>query len=488
MDQSAPTTETIPGDSQPVNNADVAVEDTQITDRQKWAVRIGAGVIVLLIGLAFIWYYNQPTGVNATRPTIAAITEAIAGSGVVGGETESNIGAQAQGIVRTLYVKEGDEVIRGQELALIENSLANAQIEQARAAVVSAKSQLALVSRAALPTDIRAAEQQVAQARAQVEQQRAALDQAEKAAGQASALLDQLVSEQQLAEKEMRRDAVLLESGDVPRSQYDRSSNAYQVASKRVEAQRRAIEAAQANVVAARSSLASFAAGVEVQRERLNTIRSGARPEDVRLARDKIAEAERALAVAESQAGNAVVTAPFAGRVTMINAEPGQTVGNLGVLTLVSSQPEVRLDVDESNLPSLKIGLEARIAVDGSTENTLIGHISELAAAVDEARGTITVKITLDSPPERLRPGQTVNVNIITAENVDRLLIPRSSLVRVGDDTVVFVIEDGRAVRRTVAASFPTADGVPVISGLNPEDLVITNPANVVEGGRVRAR
>ena len=172
----------------------------------------------------------------------------------------------------------------------------------------------------------------------------------------------------------------------------------------------------------------------------------------------------------------------------MINAETGQTVGNLGVLTLVSSQPEVRLDIDEGNLPSLKIGLEARISVDGNTENGLIGHISELGAAVDEARGTITVKITLDSPPEWLRPGQTVNVNIITAENVNRLLLPQSALLRVGDDTVVFVIEDGIAIRRKVAANFPTADGVPIVSGLQPEDLVITNPGNVLEGDRVRAK
>lgn len=488
MDQSAQATDTGSREPETLDKAERAVEDTQVTRRQKWVVRIAVGVILLLIALAFIWYYSRPTRVNATRPTVATITEAIAGSGVVGGETESNVGAQAQGIVRSLYVKEGDEVIRGQELALIENSLANAQIEQARAAVASARSQLALVSRGALPTDVRAAEQQVAQAQAQVEQQRAAVAQAERAAEGAAALLDQLISEQQLAEKEMKRDAVLLESGDVPRSEYDRSANASQVASKRVDAQRRAIEAAQANVSAARSSLASFAAGVEVQRERLNTIRGGARPEDVRLARDRIAEAERALAVAESQAGNAVVTAPFAGRVTVINTEPGQSVGNLGVLTLVSSQPEVRLDIDEGNLPSLKIGLEARISIDGSADDRLIGHISELGAAVDEARGTITVKVTLDSPPKWLRPGQTVNVNIITAENVDRLLIPQSSLVRVGDDTVVFIIEEGIAVRRKVAANFPTADGVPVVSGLNPEDLVITNPANVVEGDRVRAQ
>ena len=95
------------------------------------------------------------------QPKQATITETITSSGRVGGTTETNVGSQSQGIVQRLFVKEGDDVIGGQQLALIKNDVAEAQILQAQAAVNTARSQLTQVSRGALSSDIDAAMQQV---------------------------------------------------------------------------------------------------------------------------------------------------------------------------------------------------------------------------------------------------------------------------------------------------------------------------------------
>jgi RND family efflux transporter MFP subunit len=193
------------------------------------------------------------------------------------------------------------------------------------------------------------------------------------------------------------------------------------------------------------------------------------------------------LIVAQQQAGNASVFAPFAGKVTKINAETGQTVGSQGVITLVSVEPEIRLDVDESNLSSLKIGQEAEISSSAFSESSFQGTLSELGAAVDQARGTIEVKVVPNNTPEWLRPGQTVNVNIITAKNVSRLLVPENALIRVGDETVVFVITDGKVAQKPVVTRPPTREGVPVISGLAQEDFIITDTASVKVGDKVQA-
>ncbi len=170
----------------------------------------------------------------------------------------------------------------------------------------------------------------------------------------------------------------------------------------------------------------SAQANVSVQQARLRTIQTGARPEDIGVAQQRVAETERALIVAREQAGNASVFAPFPGKVTKINTETGQTVGSSGVLTLVSVEPEIRLDVDESNLSSLRVGQEAVISSGAFSESGFQGTVSELGAAVDQTRGTIEVKVVPNTAPEWLRPGQTVNVNIITAKNVSRLLVPQT--------------------------------------------------------------
>ncbi|CAN5546265.1 hypothetical protein BH10ACI2_BH10ACI2_18530 [soil metagenome] len=455
---------------------------------QKWLIRFGVLAVIILIVVVVVWFMGRPKTVDLVEPKPATITETITGSGTVGGETESNVGAQLQGIVKKLYVKEGDSVVRGQQLALIKNDVAEAQVSQARSAVSTARAQLAQVSRDALGSDINASVEQVNQAIAQVEQQRSVITQTEKSVNQGSSILEQLLSEKDLAAKELERSTTLVKSGDISRSEFDRDQNIFNVAEKRVEAQKQAIEVSRANVRSAQSSLRSLEANVRVLQSRLRTIQSGARAEDVKVAQSRVAETEQALSVAEEQAGNASVTAPFAGTVTKVNAETGQSVGSLGVLTLVSVEPELRIDVDESNLSVLRVGQEAVISSDPFSENTFSGKVSELGAAVDQVRGTITIKVIPDDPPDWLRPGQTINVNIITAKNINRLLIPETSPVRVGDETVVFIIVDGKAAQKSIVTRLPTKDGVPVISGLEADDRIIAVPTNIKVGDRVQAR
>ena len=475
--------------------SDVEASVTEPHDRpgrseelQKWLIRFGVFSAVVLVVVVIVWSMRRPKTVDLVEPKPATITETITGSGTVGGETESNVGAQLQGVVQSLYVKEGDSVVRGQQLALIKNDVAEAQISQARSAVSTARAQLAQVSRDALGSDIDAAVEQVNQAIAQVEQQRSVIIQTQKSLQQGSSVLEQLLSEKVLAAKELARSSSLMESGDVSRSEYDRNLNIFKVAEKRVEAQKQAIEVSQANVRSAQSSLKSLEANVRVLQSRLRTIQGGARVEDVRVAQSRVAETERALSVAEEQAGNASVTAPFAGTVTKINAEAGQSVGSLGVLTLVSVAPEIRIDVDESNLSTLKVGQDVVISSDPFSESSFNGKVSELGAAVDQIRGTITITVIPDNPPDWLRPGQTINVNIITAKNVSRLLIPETAPVRVGDETVVFIIVNGKAAQKPIVTRLPTKDGVPVISGLETDDRIIAVPTNIKVGDRVQAR
>ena len=454
---------------------------------QKWLVRIGVLFVIGLIVLTVIWFNQRPTKVELIQPKQATITETITSSGRVGGTTETNVGSQSQGIVEKLFVKEGDDVIGGQQLALIKNDVAEAQILQARASVNTARSLLTQVSRGALTSDIDAVYQQVRQANAQVEQQKAAIIQAEKTVLQSRSQLSQFEAERDLAKKNLDRNASLVKDGIVAQVEYDQALTNFRVADKRVEAQNQAIELAQSSVRSAQANLKSAQANVSVQKARLRTIQTGARPEDVRVAEQRVAESERALIVAQQQAGNASVFAPFPGKVTKINSEIGQTVGSNGVLTLVSVEPEIRLEVDESNLSSLKVGQEAVISSGSFSDSSFQGTLSELGAAVDQARGTIEVKVIPNDTPNWLRPGQTLNVNIITARNIRRLLVPENALIRIGDETVVFVIENGKVAQKPVVTRPPTSDGVPVISGLSQEDFIIADTSSVEVGDRVQA-
>jgi multidrug efflux pump subunit AcrA (membrane-fusion protein) len=81
-----------------------------------------------------------------------------------------------------------------------------------------------------------------------------------------------------------------------------------------------------------------------------------------------------------------------------------------------------------------------------------------------------------------------VNVNIITQEAVPRLLVPPEAVSRSGEQTVVFIVDNGRALEKVVVTRPPTAQGVPVLAGLDAEDRIIANTRGITAGGMVQIR
>jgi len=467
--------------------------ERQLTRRQaassglkKWTIRAGILALLVLVVAFFIWRSKRATQVTIVQPKLVPITESVASSGRVTGTTETFVGAQAQGVVDRLYVKEGNQVKAGQTLAVLKNDVAEAQVTQAQQAVETARAQLTQTSRGPLPSELEAATAQAKQAEAQVTQQRAAITQAQKTVVQQQAQLKQLQAEADLDSKQYTRTRTLAEQGVVPRAELDQAQTNLRVARERVAAQQQAIALAQANVRQARASLQSAQANALAQQARARTVESGARPEDIKVARRRLDEAGKALEVARRQASNSVVTAPFAGLVTEITAQLGQSVGAQGVLRLVSGELEIRVDVDESNLADLKLGQAAVISSSTFTNSTFEGSVTKLGPAVDISRGTIQVTVEPTTPPDWLRPGQTVNVNIITAKNVPRLLVPTTAVTRSGDQTIVFVVADGVALQKPVVTRAPTQDGVPVIAGLNGDEQIIADAGKITAGERVR--
>jgi HlyD family secretion protein len=446
-------------------------------------------LLVGLLGLGLgVWWWRQAKDVTVTQPARARITESIASSGRVRGVTETLVGVQAAGVVERLFVQDGERVSAGQRLAVLKNDVAEARVAQAEAALTTAQATLVQVARGALPSELEAAAAQVREARAQLEQQRASLAQADQSVVQAQAQLAQLLEERDLAAKQLDRSERLLERGLIAKAEYDEALTRFRVSAQRVVAQGQALGVAEAAVRAVRGAVAAAEARVSVAEAHLRTVETGARPEDVAIARQRVREGEQALAVARRQAQEAVVVAPFGGVVTAIHAETGQTVGSQGVLRLVSTEMEIRVDVDETNLADLSVGQPALISSNTFPDAAFDGIVREIAAAVDQTRGTVTLTVAPLNPPAWLRPGQTVNVNVVTHRAAERFLVPPTALRRANDRNVVLVVQDGRAVEKTVLTRPPTKDGVPITAGLGADDRVITNAATVRAGDRVRVR
>jgi HlyD family secretion protein len=409
----------------------------------KW---ITVACVLLLLGLAVWFVRRRPRSVAVVTPERIPITETIASSARIGGVQESAVGAQFSGTVEQLFVKEGDRVTAGQAIARLKNNVTQEQQVQARHEVATSQARLAQASKAPLPSEMDEAVHQVTEAKAQLAQANADRD---------------------LAARDFDRSQKMFQEGLIPRSEFDR---------------------AQANWEGLGSRVETAKATVKVREAKLETLKNTPRTEEVEVARAQLAEAQQALRVANERVNEATVTAPFAGVVTAVHAEQGQTVGTQGVVDLISNNLEIRVDLDESNLADLELGQRAILSSSAFGGKSFEGRLTDIGAAVDEARGTVTVKITADDPPDWLRPGQTVNVNLVTNEKIDRLVIPPTAVIRQGSRTVVLVANGGHAVEKTVLTRPAVEAGIPISTGVTDADEVIVDPAGLTAGQAVRTR
>jgi HlyD family secretion protein len=405
----------------------------------------GALVVVAAIGAAY-WFMHRPPVVTTIRPVMTSVNETIASSGLAAGVKESVIGASFNGAVLRLLVKLGDHVVTGQTLAVLKNDITQAQVRQAEAAVVTAQSLLIQASRGPLASELQVNRMQVTQARA---------------------LATEANSELDLARKTQTRTQALSKAGVISRSDMDTSVSA---------------------LAAAEAKARSGSASIRLAEAQLQTLQATPRKEAVELARDRLTEAKQALLVVRQQAEEAIVIAPYSGTITAVNVEVGQNVDAVGLFNLVSDALEIRIDLDESNLADLSLGQKALLSATAFPGESFEGKLKEISPSVNKIRGTVSIKLEPLSPPAWLKSGQTLNVNLVTNQAAQRLLVPATALRKSGERTVALVVDGDRAIEKIVLTRPPTSNGIPVMAGLEASDLVIVNPQRIQSGEIVRIK
>ncbi len=190
------------------------------------------------------------------------------------------------------------------------------------------------------------------------------------------------------------------------------------------------------------------------------------------------------------------LSAPIEGEVIARSINPGMevsglytggapvelfTVGELDPIWVVS-------DVFEIDLPRVALGAGVQVKVFAYPDRVFAGKVDWIAGALDPVARTAKVRCTLPNPDRALKPEMFATVEI-AARSRDALALPRSAILRLGDQTVVFV-EKGRAPdgrvrfeRRPVAVDeSPGGDYLPVVRGVEEKERVVVSGAILLAG------
>ena len=255
-----------------------------------------------------------------------------------------------------------------------------------------------------------------------------------------------------------------------------------------------------------------------------------ANEQEILTSEQRIKQEEASLATTQYSLTQVIINSPMDGIVVRRNIEEGETavvgtMNNAGsqLLTIADmSQLEAEVEVDETDIPTVTLGQEARVTIDAVPDRTFRGRVTEIgnspiqgnsAASTGRQATNFKVVITIEEEVPDVRPGFTCSAEIVTATRKNTLAVPIQSLTvreRLYDaagnmvpepkapsggvePTVdastepppghtrketegVFVVKDGRAVFTPVKIGVAGERYFELLSGPKAGERVITGP------------
>jgi HlyD family secretion protein len=386
-------------------------------------VGIGLGVAAVLGGVVLYSINQANKGVVTVQTAKVAkqdsLVSVVTASGEVKPTTYTNVTAQGYGRITEILVKEGDHIKKGDKLLLQENVQANADV-QAQSASINANE-----------SGVQAAEASYRAAQSDLIQQQANLEK---------------------AKLDYDRGQGLFKDGLIAKQDFDQRKTGY--------------DAAVAAAESSRARVLSLKAQLEMTRAQLN-------------------QSKAVLVHTKDILSKTTYYSPINGIVSYLPVKVGEYVvlgmqNATGSFLMTLSDMSVvtaEVKVDETDIVNIKNGQEADVTIDAVPGKVFKGKVTEIGSqAVLRSSGLATtqtttsnqeakdfkVVVTLQSPPDNVRPGLSTTAKIKTAEKKDVVAIPIQALaVRSRKDLEEAAKNAKKNGNVTLAAPPPPAAGDP---------------------------
>ncbi len=428
-----------------------------------WATKwiVGGVLLFLLLGAARYVYNaaNQELEVQTLRVNA---TQAGAGGGAPSGSIILNatgyivahhkiqLAAKVVGKVAWIGVEKGDRVKEGQVIVRLEDDEYRAQLRQATGNVAALEARLLELNNGSRPEEVQVAKANLASAQAELVNAKINLERYEK-----------LVAEK-VAARQLLDDA---------KARYD-------------------------NQVARVASL----------ERTFELIRLGPRKEQMQQVEGQIQQAKGQVDFYQTQLNNTVIRAPITGTILERIVEKGEFVttgfvGDRGAKGYVVSMADLRdlqveLDINQADFARLDRRQKGVLTTDAYPDRKYDGVIDEIAPEANRQKATVQVKVKVLNPDDYLRPEMNASVAFVSedkprpsgtnaAPSKPVIYLPATAV----RDGAVWVVLNGKVLRRPVKTAGVTAQGLRVEEGLiGGEEIIAAPTSEIKEGVRVKPR
>jgi RND family efflux transporter MFP subunit len=229
----------------------------------------------------------------------------------------------------------------------------------------------------------------------------------------------------------------------------------------------------------------------------------------VKSAEAAIASARARVRVAEEALENTNIRAPFDGVVIKKRAEVGETVSPFGVQGQASREGgaiatiadlrelEVQTEVSENGVAKLTPAMPAEVTLQAYKEQVYTGRLRQIFPSADRAKAIVEVRVTILDADVHVKPEMTASVTfqergptgVGPVSDPVIILAPKKAVTEQNGQSIVWVVANGTASRRTVTVGADRIDQVEIKRGVLPGETVILNPpAGLTDRALVRVK
>ena len=444
--------------------------------------------VVIVIGVGVI-FARGPDPVETKTLTLAprTMTVKLPENGTLSRPQTATISAASTGNILRVYTREGQTVKAGDLLMKLDDRQIAMTVSSDRAAAAQAQATLT-AAQARLQLDINA--KQEGQISGGLGAASIGLSGAAQLV-QSENALEAAKLNLQTAKETYDADQELYRINGLPRQQLDRDKAAYDVALANVRSAQQQYDLLKQQLRDTSGQLDS-----QIQADRVSVVSAQA----------QLDSANAALALHESNLSDTEVRAPYDGVVQQIGTTTSATTGTVPLaagdaitpgqvlFTFAGAGPMVvKAQVDEQDIINVRVGQRAHITGEDFPGKTLSGTVSNIAAVVVQVNQAgnsaknVETTISLDKDYPFLRAGMSCDVDIITGEARNALVVPLAAIVDDGAKHYIFVIRNGKAVRVQVHKGLASDTEVVITDGLSRGDVIATsNVKNLKDGAKVK--
>jgi RND family efflux transporter MFP subunit len=203
----------------------------------------------------------------------------------------------------------------------------------------------------------------------------------------------------------------------------------------------------------------------------------------------KMEKAQLVLDEAKENLEKAVIVAPFGGVVALVNVEAGDNIGiNTVIIKLVKPwRMRLTAEVDEIDIPSVKLGQRAIVGVDALPELQFEGTVDSISSLATEESGLILYKVKINFRVETgsgIKDGMSATADIILDERTDVLLVPSRAIWEDDEgNPMVSVVVGERVEERAVVIGISDGYETEIIEGLEEGEIVTVERRASTGGG-----